>query len=228
MPCDLFACMPVIFSSDKDQSIMRLLNSCPRLTHLSLTGVAAFQRDDFQAYCRVAPAGKCTEFGFGRLPFSSILILTCWKQNLLSTNATSFVSFLAVWSPSSVSSSTPQRNSQSSGKACRTEPGAVGSGVRLLDVHKLWPTISTPLKVKALTMKCLMKRMTLRASKEPTWQLTQRPRIHHTFLLRLRLPRHRSQYRRRRRQHLESCSILLLRLVMLTRRFRVWNSNTRL
>ncbi|QUC16591.1 uncharacterized protein UV8b_00832 [Ustilaginoidea virens] len=38
------------------KSIMRLLNSCPRLTHLSLTGVAAFQRDDFQAYCRVAPA----------------------------------------------------------------------------------------------------------------------------------------------------------------------------
>ncbi|KAK2601600.1 SCF ubiquitin ligase complex subunit [Conoideocrella luteorostrata] len=37
------------------KSIMRLLNSCPRLTHLSLTGVAAFQRDDFQAYCRVAP-----------------------------------------------------------------------------------------------------------------------------------------------------------------------------
>ncbi|KAG5982319.1 hypothetical protein E4U54_006394, partial [Claviceps lovelessii] len=38
------------------KSILRLLNSCPRLTHLSLTGVAAFQRDDFQAYCRVAPA----------------------------------------------------------------------------------------------------------------------------------------------------------------------------
>ncbi|KAG5984052.1 hypothetical protein E4U55_006187 [Claviceps digitariae] len=38
------------------KSIVRLLNSCPRLTHLSLTGVAAFQRDDFQAYCRVAPA----------------------------------------------------------------------------------------------------------------------------------------------------------------------------
>lgn len=36
---------------------MRLLNSCPRLTHLSLTGVAAFQRDDFQPYCRQAPPG---------------------------------------------------------------------------------------------------------------------------------------------------------------------------
>ncbi|KAK5996146.1 SCF E3 ubiquitin ligase complex F-box protein grrA [Cladobotryum mycophilum] len=36
-------------------SIMRLLNSCPRLTHLSLTGVAAFQRDDFQPFCRTAP-----------------------------------------------------------------------------------------------------------------------------------------------------------------------------
>ncbi|KAL6879956.1 RNI-like protein [Trichoderma longibrachiatum] len=38
------------------KSIMRLLNSCPRLTHLSLTGVAAFQRDEFQPFCRQAPA----------------------------------------------------------------------------------------------------------------------------------------------------------------------------
>ncbi|PNP56247.1 hypothetical protein THARTR1_03772 [Trichoderma harzianum] len=38
------------------KSIMRLLNSCPRLTHLSLTGVAAFQRDEFQPFCRAAPA----------------------------------------------------------------------------------------------------------------------------------------------------------------------------
>ncbi|KAF7545194.1 hypothetical protein G7Z17_g9378 [Cylindrodendrum hubeiense] len=37
------------------KSIMKLLNSCPRLTHLSLTGVAAFQRDDFQPFCRTAP-----------------------------------------------------------------------------------------------------------------------------------------------------------------------------
>ncbi|KAH8120826.1 hypothetical protein FP744_10001388 [Trichoderma asperellum] len=37
-------------------SIIRLLNSCPRLTHLSLTGVAAFQRDEFQPFCRQAPA----------------------------------------------------------------------------------------------------------------------------------------------------------------------------
>ncbi|KAL7931313.1 RNI-like protein [Trichoderma chlorosporum] len=37
------------------KSIMRLLNSCPRLTHLSLTGVAAFQRDEFQPFCRQAP-----------------------------------------------------------------------------------------------------------------------------------------------------------------------------
>ncbi|KAF5018819.1 hypothetical protein F66182_9182 [Fusarium sp. NRRL 66182] len=40
------------------KSIMKLLNACPRLTHLSLTGVAAFQRDDFQPYCRQAPPGK--------------------------------------------------------------------------------------------------------------------------------------------------------------------------
>jgi len=40
------------------KSIMGLLNAYPRLTHLSLTGVAAFQRDDFQPFCRQAP----TEF----------------------------------------------------------------------------------------------------------------------------------------------------------------------
>ncbi|KAK0720259.1 hypothetical protein B0H67DRAFT_483629 [Lasiosphaeris hirsuta] len=37
------------------QSILRLLNSCPRLTHLSLTGVQAFLRDDLEIYCRDAP-----------------------------------------------------------------------------------------------------------------------------------------------------------------------------
>ncbi|PHH64310.1 hypothetical protein CDD81_4794 [Ophiocordyceps australis] len=37
------------------KSILQLLNSCPRLTHLSLTGVPAFQREDFQSYCRIAP-----------------------------------------------------------------------------------------------------------------------------------------------------------------------------
>ncbi|EGR44724.1 uncharacterized protein TRIREDRAFT_27384, partial [Trichoderma reesei QM6a] len=43
------------------KSIMRLLNSCPRLTHLSLTGVAAFQRDEFQPFCRQAPAAEFTQ-----------------------------------------------------------------------------------------------------------------------------------------------------------------------
>ncbi|KAF3760354.1 hypothetical protein M406DRAFT_297121 [Cryphonectria parasitica EP155] len=40
------------------KSIMRLLNSCPRLTHLSLTGVQAFLRQDLEQFCRDAP----TEF----------------------------------------------------------------------------------------------------------------------------------------------------------------------
>ncbi|KAM5356623.1 hypothetical protein ACJ41O_003269 [Fusarium nematophilum] len=47
------------------KSIMKLLNSCPRLTHLSLTGVAAFQRDDFQPYCRQAPPGMSLPRNFG-------------------------------------------------------------------------------------------------------------------------------------------------------------------
>ncbi|ETS79701.1 hypothetical protein PFICI_09554 [Pestalotiopsis fici W106-1] len=36
-------------------SIIRLLNACPKLTHLSLTGVTAFLRDDLDAFCRDAP-----------------------------------------------------------------------------------------------------------------------------------------------------------------------------
>lgn len=37
---------------------MKLLNACPRLTHLSLTGVQAFLRHDLEQFCRDAPAGK--------------------------------------------------------------------------------------------------------------------------------------------------------------------------
>lgn len=40
------------------QSIIKLLNSCPRLTHLSLTGVQAFLRQDLEQFCRDAPPGK--------------------------------------------------------------------------------------------------------------------------------------------------------------------------
>ncbi|KAK4153064.1 hypothetical protein C8A00DRAFT_34246 [Chaetomidium leptoderma] len=36
-------------------SIVRLLNCCPRLTHLSLTGVQAFLREDLEHYSRPAP-----------------------------------------------------------------------------------------------------------------------------------------------------------------------------
>ncbi|KAL1864040.1 hypothetical protein VTK73DRAFT_6260 [Phialemonium thermophilum] len=37
------------------KSIIGLLNACPRLTHLSLTGVQAFLRDDLEQFCRDAP-----------------------------------------------------------------------------------------------------------------------------------------------------------------------------
>lgn len=36
-------------------SIIKLLNCCPKLTHLSLTGVPAFLRDDLETFCREAP-----------------------------------------------------------------------------------------------------------------------------------------------------------------------------
>jgi F-box and leucine-rich repeat protein GRR1 len=38
-----------------DQGIFTLLNHCPRLTHLSLTGINAFLRPDLTAFCRDAP-----------------------------------------------------------------------------------------------------------------------------------------------------------------------------
>ena len=38
--------------------ITALLNNCPRLNHLSLTGVQAFLREDLLVFCRQAPEGK--------------------------------------------------------------------------------------------------------------------------------------------------------------------------
>lgn len=38
------------------QGIHTLLNHCPRLTHLSLTGVQAFLREDLTEFCRDPPA----------------------------------------------------------------------------------------------------------------------------------------------------------------------------
>ncbi|KAF2400275.1 RNI-like protein [Trichodelitschia bisporula] len=42
--------------------ITKLLNNCPRLTHLSLTGVVAFLRDELLAFCREAPHGNDSKF----------------------------------------------------------------------------------------------------------------------------------------------------------------------
>lgn len=39
-------------------SIIVLLNHCLKLTHLSLTGVVAFLREDLQPFCRDAPSGN--------------------------------------------------------------------------------------------------------------------------------------------------------------------------
>jgi F-box and leucine-rich repeat protein GRR1 len=56
----LFAAFSVANASPK--SIIRLLNCCPRLTHLSLTGVQAFLRDDLENFSRPAPPGKAILF----------------------------------------------------------------------------------------------------------------------------------------------------------------------
>ncbi|OLN96713.1 SCF E3 ubiquitin ligase complex F-box protein grrA [Colletotrichum chlorophyti] len=43
------------YSSSLERSIIKLLNYCPRLTHLSLTGVTAFLREEFAEFCRPPP-----------------------------------------------------------------------------------------------------------------------------------------------------------------------------
>lgn len=50
----------VVFLVEKltcHQGIIKLLQACPKLTHLSLTGVQAFLRDDLAQFCRDAPQG---------------------------------------------------------------------------------------------------------------------------------------------------------------------------
>lgn len=45
----------IAITTNITQSIECLLNQCPRLTHLSLTGVDAFLRPDLSVFCREAP-----------------------------------------------------------------------------------------------------------------------------------------------------------------------------
>jgi F-box and leucine-rich repeat protein GRR1 len=52
------------------KSVVVLLNQCHKLTHLSLTGVQAFLRNDLEAFCREAPPGKL----FHASPFLILLM----------------------------------------------------------------------------------------------------------------------------------------------------------
>ena len=60
------------------QGIKDLLNNCPRLTHLSLTGIAEFYgRHDLISFCREAPPGKLFFlFPYFQIPQSQRLLLT--------------------------------------------------------------------------------------------------------------------------------------------------------
>lgn len=55
MPIELFLVTFIRVITKTAQSIETLLNQCPRLTHLSLTGVDAFLREDLNQFCREAP-----------------------------------------------------------------------------------------------------------------------------------------------------------------------------
>ena len=70
--------MDILFHNAKsiEQGIHALLNQCPKLTHLSLTGVQAFfLREDLIKFCREAPPGTDAP-KFIYLPFDSISLLT--------------------------------------------------------------------------------------------------------------------------------------------------------
>ncbi|SPN98717.1 related to protein GRR1 [Cephalotrichum gorgonifer] len=58
------------------KSIIRLLNACPRLTHLSLTGVAAFLRNEFQQFGRDPPV----EFTENQRQVFCVFSGTCVKR----------------------------------------------------------------------------------------------------------------------------------------------------
>ena len=53
---DSVTCIYICLLTNSYQGIHILLNNCPKLTHLSLTGVQAFLRDELLAFCRDAPS----------------------------------------------------------------------------------------------------------------------------------------------------------------------------
>lgn len=139
---------------------MKLLNSCPRLTHLSLTGVAAFQRDDFQPYCRQAPPGMALNVTFLRI----LLILV---QSSLSIKGMSFVSFPETWYPSSGTSLTRRPSSTSFVRAL------ILAVFQPRFADHLLPTHATPgaWKSKDLMTRWLTRKMTLRMVARWLWML---------------------------------------------------------
>lgn len=75
----------------RPQSVIKLLNSCPRLTHLSLTGVQAFLRVDLEQFCRDAPHGESSESKKSSL----YLLIAIAFQSLRNTSEMFSACFLA-------------------------------------------------------------------------------------------------------------------------------------
>jgi len=94
--------LPISENTNRDQSIIVLLNNCPRLTHLSLTGVHAFLRTDLDAFCRDAPSGVYPPNLHVAIALTDLYL----TQNLLRTNVKSSASFQAKVSPASGATST--------------------------------------------------------------------------------------------------------------------------
>jgi F-box and leucine-rich repeat protein GRR1 len=55
------------------QSVVKLLENCQKLTHLSLTGVTAFLRPDLEQFCREAPPGRSLKILKSDLMFANIV-----------------------------------------------------------------------------------------------------------------------------------------------------------
>lgn len=152
---------------------MKLLNSCPRLTHLSLTGVAAFQRDDFQPFCRTPPPGMFPRYSFTGMPLTGV-------QSSRSISETYSASFLVKWCPVSetfltLRPSSTSYESHTSGKWARG-----GHPPQTRSLPNLW----LPWMARDSMRRWRTRKTTLKASTVPTWWWTH-PRTTETVRWRL-------------------------------------------
>lgn len=155
------------------QSIIKLLNSCPRLTHLSLTGVQAFLRQDLEQFCRDAPPGKLLHhlpfpFDVPRALFADQL---CDLQSSQTTSVMCSASSPAKACPTYAATSTPTRRSLTSATGHRQGSHAM---LKSQPTTHLMHIQDMPTPMQALTSKKGMWLTTTTDSMTgPRWSSTQ-------------------------------------------------------